>query len=177
MNKKLKDLAFRAGFVGESMYPIFGTSQETALATFAELIIKECADAGDMAHGSDCPFIGDYIVESMDCGVNVGAAPWRCQEEQPVVNMMNPAISNNNDVWDEYSFNEFTTYLCNEIANGRTPLVKLRNGTVVPVSRVTVPGTDYEQFECVTSSTLYIWEDNGISIMSTYYDMVELYNQ
>lgn len=177
MNQKLKDLAFRAGFVGESMYPIFGTSQETALATFAELIIKECADAGDEAHAAHCPYVGDYIVESMDCGDNLGAASWRCQEEQPVVIMKNPAIGNNDDVWDEYSFNEFTTYLLDEISQGRTPLVKLRNGTVVPVSRNSPPGVEYEHFECNTPTATYIWEDNGISVASTQYDMVELYNQ
>lgn len=41
MNEKLKDLAFKAGFVGESMFPIVGTCQETALQNFAELLIDE----------------------------------------------------------------------------------------------------------------------------------------
>lgn len=40
MNEKIKELAVRAGFVGESMYPIFGTCQETALNNFAQLIIQ-----------------------------------------------------------------------------------------------------------------------------------------
>ena len=42
MNEHLKELAFRSGFVGESMFPIFGTVQQTALQNFADLIIKEC---------------------------------------------------------------------------------------------------------------------------------------
>jgi hypothetical protein len=45
MNEKLKDLAFRAGFVGESMFPILGTCQETALQNFANLIVEECCQA------------------------------------------------------------------------------------------------------------------------------------
>ena len=47
MNNKIKDLALRAGFVGENMYPIFGTSQETALRNFAELIVEECAKVSE----------------------------------------------------------------------------------------------------------------------------------
>ena len=43
MNERIKELAFQAGFVGESMNPIFGTCQETALKNFAELIVRECA--------------------------------------------------------------------------------------------------------------------------------------
>ena len=42
MNERVKELAFQAGFVGESMNPIFGTCQETALKNFAELIVEEC---------------------------------------------------------------------------------------------------------------------------------------
>ena len=42
MNEKIKDLASQAGFVGESMYPIFGTCQETALTNFVELIQQDC---------------------------------------------------------------------------------------------------------------------------------------
>lgn len=42
MNERMQELAFQAGFVGESMNPIFGTCQETALKNFAELIVREC---------------------------------------------------------------------------------------------------------------------------------------
>ena len=47
MNERLKELAFQAGFVGESMNPIFGTCQETALKNFAELIVRECIQQMD----------------------------------------------------------------------------------------------------------------------------------
>jgi hypothetical protein len=43
MNEQIKKLANQAGFIGDSMYPIFGTCQETALNNFAELIIEQCA--------------------------------------------------------------------------------------------------------------------------------------
>lgn len=48
---------------------------------FAELIIRECADAGDMAHEARCDYIGDYIVEHFDLGADVGAATYRCTNE------------------------------------------------------------------------------------------------
>jgi hypothetical protein len=44
MNERIKDLAEQAGFIGDSMYPIFGTCQQTALNNFAELIVRECID-------------------------------------------------------------------------------------------------------------------------------------
>lgn len=43
MNEHLQDLARRAGFIGTNFSnTVIGTDQETALANFAELIIKEC---------------------------------------------------------------------------------------------------------------------------------------
>jgi hypothetical protein len=44
MNERIKSLAFQAGFIGESMYSVFGTTQQEALDNFAELIVKECAE-------------------------------------------------------------------------------------------------------------------------------------
>ena len=49
MNERIKELAFRAGFIGESMNPIFGTCQETALKNFAELIVRECLNKIEQA--------------------------------------------------------------------------------------------------------------------------------
>jgi hypothetical protein len=46
---------------------------EAQLAT----TVKQCADAGDAAWAARCPFICDYIVESMGLGVKEGAAAWR----------------------------------------------------------------------------------------------------
>jgi hypothetical protein len=42
--ERFRELAFRAGFVGDSLYPVFGTCQETALRNFAVLIVEECVD-------------------------------------------------------------------------------------------------------------------------------------
>jgi hypothetical protein len=42
MNERIKKLAEQSGFIGQSMNPIIGTSQETALKNFAELLIREC---------------------------------------------------------------------------------------------------------------------------------------
>lgn len=47
MNEQIKELAFQAGFIGESMYPILGTTQEQALDNFAELIIKDVIKSVD----------------------------------------------------------------------------------------------------------------------------------
>lgn len=44
---------------------------------FAKLIIKRCADAADQAHAADCNYPGDYIVEHLGLGTDVGAATWR----------------------------------------------------------------------------------------------------
>lgn len=44
MNERIRELAEQAGFVGESMWPIFGTSQETALNNFAELIVTHATE-------------------------------------------------------------------------------------------------------------------------------------
>jgi hypothetical protein len=41
MNERIKELCKQAGFVGDDMYPIFGTSQETALKNLTELIVKD----------------------------------------------------------------------------------------------------------------------------------------
>lgn len=46
---------------------------------FAALIVKECADAADMAYEADCTFSGDYVVEHMGFGEEEGAATWRCK--------------------------------------------------------------------------------------------------
>lgn len=60
MNERIRELAFQAGFVGESMNPIFGTCQETALKNFAELIVKECMTiCEDVAERND-PAIACY---------------------------------------------------------------------------------------------------------------------
>ena len=43
MNERFKELCAQAGFIGESMFPVIGTCQETALQNLIELVVKECA--------------------------------------------------------------------------------------------------------------------------------------
>ncbi len=66
MNERIKELAFQAGFIGESMNPIIGTSQVTALENFAELIVRECIDCINETDKG-------YVFTAQDAGI-VGAA-------------------------------------------------------------------------------------------------------
>lgn len=45
-------------------------------------VVRQCADAGDAAVAAHCPFVGDFIVESMGFGMKEGAAIWRTKENQ-----------------------------------------------------------------------------------------------
>lgn len=60
--------------------PQLNTIWNEFVPLFAELIIKECADAADMAHEADCIYPGDYIVEHMECHGDLGAAVWRSKQ-------------------------------------------------------------------------------------------------
>jgi hypothetical protein len=44
---------------------------------FAELIVKACADAADMAQDARCKFAGDYVAEQMGFGQEHGVTEWR----------------------------------------------------------------------------------------------------
>lgn len=67
MNERIKDMAFRAGFVGESMYPIIGTTQEQALNNFVELIVQDCVEVCEVYRSTEwgkvAECIGDKIKE------------------------------------------------------------------------------------------------------------------
>ena len=65
MNPIIEDLARRAGFCGTGFANTqFGTTRETALENFAQLIVQQCADAADM-FPPESVYVGDYIMESM----------------------------------------------------------------------------------------------------------------
>jgi hypothetical protein len=49
---------------------------------FAELIVRQCADAADMAYDARCRSPGDYVVEQLGYGVEHGASNWRCGVEE-----------------------------------------------------------------------------------------------
>jgi hypothetical protein len=46
---------------------------------FAELIVKECADAADMAQDAGCEYAGDYVAEYMGFGQEQGVTEWRAK--------------------------------------------------------------------------------------------------
>lgn len=69
-NARIQQLAERAGlyvdFKGIPWPKNMGTEESViAYQKFADLIIRECADAADMAHDARCAFPGDYVAESM----------------------------------------------------------------------------------------------------------------
>jgi len=63
-----------------SGYLVEFTGKEFSREKFAELIIKKCADAADMAHNARCKYPGDYIVEHMGLGNSEGAATFRSEK-------------------------------------------------------------------------------------------------
>jgi len=46
---------------------------------FAELIVKACANAADMAQDARCEYAGDYVAEYMGFGQEHGVTKWRAE--------------------------------------------------------------------------------------------------
>jgi hypothetical protein len=46
---------------------------------FAELIVRECANAADMAQDAGCEYAGDYVAEYMGYGQEEGVTEWRAK--------------------------------------------------------------------------------------------------
>ncbi len=46
---------------------------------FAELIVRACADAADMAQDAGCEYAGDYVAEFMGYGEQEGVTEWRAK--------------------------------------------------------------------------------------------------
>lgn len=86
--------------------------------------------------------------------------------------MKNPATTATED-----GFNVFTEHLFQQIKCGRKPLVKLRNGLIVPISWFDKDGPKYEHFiyRNGADNVYLIWENDGHSITSRVFDMMELY--
>jgi hypothetical protein len=49
------------------------------LAQYTELIVRECANAADMAQDANCKYAGDYVAESLGFGQEHGVAAWRAK--------------------------------------------------------------------------------------------------
>ena len=82
MNNRIKELAEQAekwirttnfeGMPEDEM-----TYDEIFQKKFAELIVKMCADAADMAYDARCKYVGDYVGEYMGYGEEEGITAWR----------------------------------------------------------------------------------------------------
>ena len=72
MNERIRQLMLEAGYAAPE---IAGRAQR-----LAELIVRDCANAADMAHAARCDYPGDYIVEHFGLDVD-GAATWRTVNE------------------------------------------------------------------------------------------------
>ena len=63
MTPELKDLLTKVGIHWNpaDWYPV----SPAQLKKLAELIVKKCADAADMAYDARCIYPGDYVVEQL----------------------------------------------------------------------------------------------------------------
>lgn len=82
--------------------------------------------------------------------------------------MINIAIFNP----DPHPFNEFTTRLKYFCEKRRKVLVKLRNETWVPVYWGH-PDNEAPHFYCLDGDLSFIWENDGSSITSDDFDLIE----
>jgi len=87
MNERIKELTSQAGGFHNHGYErgepidrvIFSVD---ALEKFAELIVKACADAADMAYDARCRDVGDYVGEQLGYGEEHGITAWRHGTEE-----------------------------------------------------------------------------------------------
>jgi hypothetical protein len=84
MNERIKQLAEQAGLKVESWmtnppkpFQILGSTEQ--FEKFAELIVRECANAADMAQDAGCEYAGDYVAEYMGYGQEEGVTEWRAK--------------------------------------------------------------------------------------------------
>ena len=75
MNERIKLLAAQA-WVDNDQLDACGY---TDLEKFAELIVRECAMAADMAVEAGSSYPGDYVGEYMGYGEEVSIANWRTE--------------------------------------------------------------------------------------------------
>jgi hypothetical protein len=81
MNKRIDELWGKAldQAVPNTYSSLSWTQVEKIKAVFAELLVKECADAADMAYDARCEFVGDYVGEYMGYGKEHGITAWRAE--------------------------------------------------------------------------------------------------
>jgi len=84
MNERIKELAEQAEIrfdkdINEIDVCVLLPSD---LEKFAELIVKACADAADMAYDARCSDVGDYVGEQLGYGEEHGITVWRHRTEE-----------------------------------------------------------------------------------------------
>lgn len=83
MNQKIRSIWGQAIEIANKIVPTdigkdyFLIHDRVVREKFAELLVKECADAADMAHKENCPYVGDFVGEHMGYGEKEGIANWR----------------------------------------------------------------------------------------------------
>jgi hypothetical protein len=81
MNERIQELRRQATLV-ETYTSSDGSVHEgksVDLEKFAELIVRECANAADMAQDAGCEYAGDYVAEYMGYGEQEGVTEWRAK--------------------------------------------------------------------------------------------------
>jgi len=81
MNERIKELINLSGIEIRRNYDENG-STPAELQKFAELIVKACADAADMAYDARCRDVGDYVGEQLGYGEEHGITAWRHGTEE-----------------------------------------------------------------------------------------------
>jgi hypothetical protein len=74
--------------------------------------------------------------------------------------------------YNAHPFNEFTTALKAKCQKSGETLVRMRNGTYVPVS-FRLDEDDEPGFECFKGDCSFIWGADGKSITSHNFDLIE----
>ena len=74
MNKQIQELALNAARAAGVNLMI---QDPKFVEKFAELLVRACADAADMAVEADIDCAGTYVVEQMGFGQEEGATMWR----------------------------------------------------------------------------------------------------
>ena len=80
MSKRIDELWGQAldQAVPDTYSSLSWTQIEKIKAVFAELIVKECADAADMYEGQS-DYVGDCVAEYMGYGEAEGVSEWRAK--------------------------------------------------------------------------------------------------
>jgi hypothetical protein len=80
MNERIVQLALQANQETGNQFDLNFQPLNEFLEKFAELIVRKCADAADMAYDARCDYVGDYVGEYMGYGEEQSITTWRTAE-------------------------------------------------------------------------------------------------